>query len=144
MKTCNLTFIRAIDAAPDAVYDAWLDRTSPGSPWFGSKRVIMNAAAGGLFYHTVDHEGKAWAHFGRFIELERGKRIEHTWMSEATQGIETIVTVVLNPRDGMTDVTLTHAGVPDDVLGRQHQLGWTWVLQSLADTFADRLRNGEK
>jgi uncharacterized protein YndB with AHSA1/START domain len=136
MKTCNLTIARTIEAAPDAVYDVWLDHTSPGSPWFGSNRVIINAAAGGLFYHTVDHEGKAWAHYGRFIELVRGSHIEHTWMSEATQGIETIVTVVLTPRDGKTDVTLTHAGVPDDAMGRQHELGWTWVLQTLVDKFA--------
>lgn len=136
MKTCDLTITRTIDTTPDAVYDVWLDHTSSVSPWFGSNRMIMNAVVDGLFYHTVEHEGKTWPHYGRFIELERGRRINHTWMSEATQGLETIVTIALTPRNGKTDVTLTHAGVPDDTLGRQHEEGWTWVLQMLVDKYA--------
>jgi uncharacterized protein YndB with AHSA1/START domain len=136
MKTCDLTITRTIETTPDALYDVWLDHTSPGGPWFGSKRVIINPQVDGLFYHAVDHEGKTWAHYGRFIELERGRSIKHTWMSEATQGLETIVTLVLTSSNGKTDVTLTHAGVPDDTMGRRHEEGWTWMLQMLVDKYA--------
>jgi uncharacterized protein YndB with AHSA1/START domain len=136
MTTCDLTITRTIDTTPDAVYDVWLDHASPGSPWFGSNRAIINPVIDGLFYHSVEHEGKMWAHYGRFVELERARRIQHTWMSEATQGLETIVTIVLTPRDGKTDVMLTHAGVPDDAMGRQHEKGWTWALQSVAEALA--------
>jgi len=136
MTTCDLTITRTIDTTPAAVYDVWLDRASPGSPWFGSKCAIINPVVDGLFYHTVEHEGKMWAHYGRFVELERGRRIQHTWMSEATQGLETFVTIVLTPRDGKTDIMLTHAGVPDDAMGRQHEQGWTWALQSVAEALA--------
>jgi uncharacterized protein YndB with AHSA1/START domain len=136
METCDLTIARTIDATPEEIYDIWLDPKSPGGPWFGSNRVIMNPVVDGLFNHSVEHEGKTWAHYGRFNTLDRGKRIEHTWMSEATRGFETIVTVTFAPHDGKTDVILKHAGVPDDAMGRQHEEGWTWMLSMLVDRFA--------
>ena len=40
--------------------------------------------------------------YGRFVALERGRLIEHTWVSEATRGCETLVTITLEPRDGTT------------------------------------------
>jgi len=56
-------------------------------------------------------------------------------MSEATRGLETVVTITLTPRDGGTDVTLHHANVPDDEMGRSHKEGWTWYLNVLAERF---------
>jgi hypothetical protein len=44
----------------------------------------------------------------------------------------------LQPRGEQTEVTLRHAGVPDDELGRQHKEGWTWILSALADALAAR------
>ena len=92
-KQTELTITRAIPARPDEVYDVWLDTKSPGGPWFGAKRVLMDAKVDGLFYHCVDYEGHEWAHYGRFVALDRARRIEHTWMSEATRGLESIVSV---------------------------------------------------
>ena len=81
------------------------------------------------------HEGRSWPHYGRFIRLDRGRTIEHTWVSEATRGLESIVTVTIAPREGGTEVTLQHATVPDDEMGRGHQGGWTWYLDVLAERF---------
>ena len=89
----------------------------------------------GLFYHVVKHEGRSWPHYGRFIRLDRGRAIEHTWVSEATRGLETVVTITLAPRGGTTEVTLHHANVPDDEMGRGHKEGWTWYLNVLAERF---------
>ena len=61
--------------------------------------------------------------------------IEHTWVSEATRGLETVVTITLAPHAGGTEVTLHHANVPDDDMGRGHQEGWTWYLNVLAERF---------
>ena len=89
----------------------------------------------GLFYFVVKHEGRAWPHYGRFIRLERGRTIEHTWVSEATRGLETIVIITLAPCDGGTDVTLHHANLADDEMGRGHKEEWTSFLNILADRF---------
>jgi uncharacterized protein YndB with AHSA1/START domain len=119
MKTFDLTVSRTVPASPTDVFDVWLDPKSPG----------------GLFYHAVQHEGRSWPHYGRFLRLARGRTIEHTWVSEATKGIESIVTITLAPKGAGTEVTLHHANVPDDDLGRSHQGGWTWYLDTLAQRF---------
>jgi hypothetical protein len=49
--------------------------------------------------------------------------------------LETIVTITLASRDGGRDVTLQHANVPDDEMGRRHKEGWTWYLNVLAERF---------
>jgi hypothetical protein len=83
MNFVDLKMSRAVKAKPGDVYDVWLDATSPGGPWFRCERVILNAAVDGLFYHCVRHEGRVWAHYGRFIRLERPmarstKRVTHS------------------------------------------------------------------
>jgi uncharacterized protein YndB with AHSA1/START domain len=135
LKTFDLTVSRTIRGAADEVFDVWLDPQSPGGLWYGVERAILNPVVDGLFYHSVKHEGRSWAHYGRFIRLERGRTIEHTWVSEATKGIETFVTITLVPRDGGTEVTLKHANVPDDDLGRSHEGGWKWYLDALSQRF---------
>ena len=97
MKTFDITVSKTIRGSADEVFDVWLDPKSPGGLWFGVERVILNPVVDGLFYHAVKHEGRSWPHYGRFIRLERGRLIEHTWVSEATRGLETVVTVTLAP-----------------------------------------------
>src|SRR6476469_9160428 len=126
MTTHDFTVSRTIHGSADEVFDVWLDPKSPGGLWFGVERVIANPVVDGLFYHAVKHEGRLWPHYGRFIRLDRGRAIEHTWMSEATKGLESIVTITLAAQGENTEVTLRHANVPDDDLGRSHQEGWTW------------------
>jgi len=143
MKRFVLTLSRSVQATPAEVFEVWLDTKSPGGPWFGSERVILDAAVDGLFYHCVRHEGRTWAHYGRFVRLDRPRVIEHTWMSEATRGIESTVTLTLEPKDGGTLVTLRHADLPDDDMGRQHEEGWKFVLGAIADRFT-RERTGPR
>jgi uncharacterized protein YndB with AHSA1/START domain len=135
MKTCDITLNRTIPAAAEAVFEVWMDPKSPGGPWFGSPRAIVQPAVDGLFYLPVEHEGRTWAHYGRFIALERPRRIEYTWMSEATRGLETVVTITLAPKDGKTELILRHAGVPDDEMGHKHEEGWGWILSQVAQRF---------
>ena len=132
MNRIDLTLSRTIKAKPEEVFDVWLDTRSPGGPWFGCERVILQPVVDGLFYHGVRHEGRMWAHYGRFIRLERPRLIEHTWVSEATRGIETIVTLDIAPRGDETALTLRHSNVPDDAMGRRHEEGWTFVLSAIA------------
>jgi len=135
MKLTDITVSRTIAAPADKVFDVWIDPKSPGGPWFGADRVIVNVSVDGLFYLAVKHEGRTWPHFGRFLQIERPQRVEYTWMSEATKGAESIVLVTFEPRGDQTEVTLRHTGVPDDEMGRQHKDGWTWVLSMLAERF---------
>ena len=135
MKLSDITVTRTIPAQADEVFDVWIDPKSPGGPWFGAERIILNPVVDGLFYHAVKYEGRTWAHYGRFLQIDRPRRVEHTWVSEATKGLESVVSVTFEPRGEQTEITLRHSGVPDDEIGRQHREGWTWILSALADRF---------
>jgi uncharacterized protein YndB with AHSA1/START domain len=135
MKLTDVTVTRAIPAPAENVFDVWIDPKSPGGPWFGAERVILNPVVDGLFYLAVQHEGRTWPHYGRFVRIERPHLVEYTWVSEGTQGVESLVAVTFEPRGDRTEVTLRHTGVPDDEMGRRHQEGWTWVLSKLAEQF---------
>jgi uncharacterized protein YndB with AHSA1/START domain len=139
MKLTDITVARAIPASPEKVFDVWIDPKSPGGPWFGAERTILNPVVDGLFYFAVNHEGRTWPHYGRFLQIDRPRRVKYTWMSEATKGVESVVAVTFEPRGGQTEVTLRHSGVPDDEMGRQHSEGWTSFLSMLAERFVSGL-----
>ncbi len=136
MKLVDITVVRRIPASTERVFDAWMNPNSPGGPWFGAERAIINPQVDGLFYLAVKHEGRTWPHYGRFIEIDRPRRVQYTWVSEATKGVESVVTVTMEARADETDVTLRHSGLPDDEMGRQHKDGWTWILSMLAEGLA--------
>lgn len=140
-KTIELTLTRSIPASPAEVYDVWIDPKSPGSPWFGVARAIVQPFVDRLFYHLVQFEGHGWAHYGRFVTLDRPSRIEHTWVSEATRGLESRVSLNFEKQADGTLVTLHHENLPDDDMGRRHRDGWGFVLEAIAGRFGRRGRD---
>jgi uncharacterized protein YndB with AHSA1/START domain len=140
LKTTELECTRHIPkASPEEVYDVWIDPACPGGPWHGSTKVVLTAKVDGLFHTSLVHEGTRYAHYGMFTKLERGKLVEHTWVSEGTKGLESIVSTTFEPRDGGTFVTLRHTGVPDDDESRMHLEGWNFVLGCLAEMMPKNL-----
>ena len=147
MKLIDLKFSRLIPGAPGEVFDVWFDPECPGGPWHGAKKVIMSVAVDELFYFGIDRaqarsknpaiaeRDALLGHFGRFTAVERPRRAEHTWMSEHTHGIETTVLVTFDARDGGTQLTIVHSGIPDDELGHGHERGWTFLLSRIAEHF---------
>jgi uncharacterized protein YndB with AHSA1/START domain len=135
MKVIELRVSRTIAARVERVFAVWMDPASPGGPWYGADKVIVEVKVDGLFYLAMAGQGKVWPHFGRFVRIEQPRMVEFTWMSEGTQGLESTVEVTFEGRGDETEVTLRHAGVPDDEMGRKHAEGWGWVLSQLAEQF---------
>lgn len=138
MNLFDVTVTGEIPAPAEKVFDVWIDPKSPGGPWFGAVRTILNPVVDGLYYFAVKWEGRIWAHYGRFLQIDRPRRVQYTWVSEGTKGLESVVNLAFDPRGDHTKVTLRHTGIPDDELGRQHQQGWTAILGTLADSLAPR------
>lgn len=136
IKTTEINLSRKINASPDEVFEAWLDPTCPGSPWFGVPKAIVNKpAVDALFYSMYQLEGREIAHYGRFITLDKPNKIQHTWVSQATQGLESIVTLSFEAVDGKTQVHVNHANVPDDEEGHRHKHAWGYVLGTMVSRF---------
>jgi uncharacterized protein YndB with AHSA1/START domain len=141
--TTTITLNRTIPASPAEVYDAWLDPATPGAPWARSEcqKVILDAKIDGLFYFKrVSPDGVDFPHFGRFTVLERAKKIEYTWMSPFTRGLESVVTVELEKKGDDTLLQLRHANLPDDELGRMHDAGWIGRVDALVEQLQARRR----
>jgi uncharacterized protein YndB with AHSA1/START domain len=140
MKLIDVTVSRLIPGPAPEVFDVWLDPSCPGSPWHGAKKIIVSPVVDGLFYWGHEHARKIRPHYGRFLRVERGKHLEHTWMSENTRGLETTVSISFESQAGGTQVTIQHRGLPDDDGGRAHEDGWSYFLGELEKARKPRKR----
>jgi uncharacterized protein YndB with AHSA1/START domain len=135
-KTMELNFQRTIPASPAEVYDAWLDTQNQGNPWYRSERIDFAPRQDGLYYfmHIKDPAKGEMPHYGRFLELDRPRRIRLAWMSLFTRGLESQVTVSFEAKGQDTLLTLKHANLPDDSYGNGHK-HWEVLLGLLAERF---------
>ncbi len=135
-KTLEFKFERTIPAPPDDVYDAWLNPRIPGNPWNAAEKYVLDPKVDGLFYWAL----KGTAHYGRFTEIERPGRIQHTWVSPYTLGQESMVTLTFTQQGEKTLLTLVHSNLPDHELARAHEEGWTYFLGIFPEQFGNGSR----
>ena len=131
-KTIEVKVERIISAPLGEVFDAWLNPRTPGTPWNRADKLLFHPTVDGLYYWAM----KGTGHYGRFMEVERPGRIQHTWVSPNTLGLESMVTVTFKKQGDDTLMTLVHSGLPDTDAGRGHEKGWNYFLGMLSDTFA--------
>jgi len=136
MKTIEVKVERTISASAEEAFDAWLDSAVPGTPWNAAEKFILDAKVDGLFYWRL----RGISHYGRFTSMERPRRMEHTWVSPNTLGMESTVTVTFEKQGEDTRMTLVHAGLPDTEEARGHENGWNYFL----DVFYEQFGSGSR
>jgi uncharacterized protein YndB with AHSA1/START domain len=135
-KTIEVKVERTIPAPPGEVFDGWLNPKIPGNPWNMAEKLLLSPKVDGFFYWTI----KGTAHYGRFTEMERPGRIQCTWVSPSTSGLESVVTVTFKKQGKNTLMTLVHSGLPDTDGGRGHEKGWNFFLDSFLKQFTEASR----
>ena len=131
---------RRFGASPERVFDAWLSAEMIGRWMFGPAlrneevvRIAIDARPGGAFSFLVRRQGEEIDHVGKYLEIDRPKRLVFSWgiARESEGGSRVIIEIV--PTAAGCELTLTHQLHPDwaNYATRTEQ-GWTRMLDALA------------
>ena len=137
MKTIDIEVTRALPTSAAEAFDAWLDPKCPGTVWNEAAKLVLDPKVDGLYYWLyINAAGEHKPHYGRFTVHQRPSKIQYTWMSLHTRGLESLVTVTFQKQGDETLMTLRHENLPDDDYGRGHEKGWGHFLEQFANRFA--------
>jgi uncharacterized protein YndB with AHSA1/START domain len=125
-----------IKADPGKVFDAWLDpRLAARFLAAGDMRVgevELDPREGGEFRVVMQGERDRIEHQGRYVLIERPRRLVFTWISPGTDWRLSLVSLAFVPVEGGVRVELEHEGLPDAERMERHQRGWKTILEKLA------------
>jgi len=117
LKTTTITQKVIIPAAPEEVYDAFID-AKKHSAFTGSKATCDP---------TVGGEFTAWDGYitGKNLELERGKRIVQEWITtEWPDGYgPSRLEFTFRKVNGGTELTMVHSDIPEEQ-AEDYRQGW--------------------
>jgi uncharacterized protein YndB with AHSA1/START domain len=131
--------LRRTFAAPrERVFRAW---TEPAvlEKWFKPMGLTITVAAlelsvGGEYrFKLHGPDGSDTDIAGTYLEVDPPARLVFTWVTQATRGEQTVVTVDFVERDGLTEVQLTHDRLADEAMILAHQSGWESCIDRVAE-----------
>lgn len=130
-RPLNVKVERLMKTPPNILFQAW---TNKFDCWFAAPRsVIMQGEVNTPFFFETEFEDKRFPHYGRFLRIEENRQVEMTWVTGpgGTKGVETVVTVKIEPYLNGTILSLIHSGFPDEESKNQHEQAWPIVLEQL-------------
>jgi uncharacterized protein YndB with AHSA1/START domain len=68
---------------------------------------------------------------GMYREVVPDRKLVFTWDWPGSPERESLVTFLLAPMDGGTELTLIHEQLPDEAARESHELGWSGLLDKL-------------
>lgn len=128
-------------ASPERVYDAWLDPAMLRA-WMSAalkqmgktgemKRVEVDARVGGKYFFSDLRETGEAKHWGTYRVLDRPRKIEFTWIVDASQENEpSIVTITIEPDGTGSFVTIVHAKIFASYV-EPVETGWSNMLRAI-------------
>ncbi len=135
----TLRIERVFGAPPEATFDAWtsvdlLRRWWPAGPGWDTPVAEVDARVGGRLRLVMrDPEGERFGGGGRYLVLDRPRRLAFTWrwdspaLGRHDQRVEVTFT---DNRDGTTTVVLTNTGLTESE-EQDHREGWLASFDNL-------------
>jgi uncharacterized protein YndB with AHSA1/START domain len=132
----SVTLVRRIKASPAKV---WAAITQPEQMilWWGpdagpTLSAVAEVRPGGRFsvvFRLLN--GQEHNPTGVYKEVVPEKKLVFTWDLPGAPEPASLVTFRLEPRDGETELTLTHEHLPDEDARQSHEAGWSGLLDKL-------------
>src|SRR5262245_48047209 len=132
----DLTVSHRYEAAPEAVFDAWLDPKIARRFLFatpGGEMIVceIDARVGGRFTLTDRRPDMGdVAHMGEYLEIDRPRRLVFTFGVPQFDPAYTTVALDIRPEGKGCVLTLTHTDVGEEWKDGTID-GWTKILASL-------------
>jgi uncharacterized protein YndB with AHSA1/START domain len=127
---------RCFDASRERVFDAWLDPANAGQWLFATPtgqmvRAEIDPRVGGAFVFTDRRDNQDVEHVGRYLEIDRPRRLVFEFAVPRYSTEFTRVHIDLQPLPAGCELTLSHEGVWTDYVERTRD-GWGKLLAGLA------------
>jgi len=125
-----------ISAPVELVFDAWIDPAIAGkwlfaTAWRPMVRVSIDSRNGGSFRFAGRRRGRPIVHAGKYVEIDRPRRLAFTLAGGERRRGSTSVSVEFVPRKSGCDLRLVHEGVlPGDAAHTEGR--WAGMLYGLA------------
>jgi uncharacterized protein YndB with AHSA1/START domain len=133
----SLKHVRSIRAAPEKVFEAFVDPREILHWWGPDDGPTLSAETdvrvGGRFrvvFRTMD--GELHESMGEYLEIEAPRRLVMAWWWATTPHRRSLVTVSIDPIDEGARLTLLHEGFADTEARDSHEVGWAGTLDKLA------------
>lgn len=143
-KAGELTITRVFDVPPELIWKAW---THPDlfKKWYGPKRYScpyceIDLRVGGKYLRCMQSpKGEDYWSTGEFREIKPKDKLVYTESFSDKEGNvlpdspkESKITVAFQGRDGKTNMTLQHAGIPEGEMQESVRIGWNQSFDKLA------------
>jgi uncharacterized protein YndB with AHSA1/START domain len=132
----SVTIVRRVQASPAKV---WAAITQPDQmiQWWGpdagpTLRADVDVRPGGRFsvvFRLLN--GDEHNPTGIYQEVIPEQKLSFTWDLPGSQEPASLVTFLLEPIDGGTELTLLHEHLPDEAERESHEQGWSGLLDKL-------------
>src|SRR5665213_1385009 len=135
LETLRIT--RRFDAAPERVFDAWIDPGRAGRWLFttpASERhsTELDVRVGGKWSITDRRDGVDYTALGDYVEIDRPRRLVFSFAMPQFSPLSCTVTVEIVPDGDGCLMTLTQDGLPAASL-KPTEEGWAAMFDALAD-----------
>lgn len=137
-KNIRITVSRHFKAAPERVFDAWLDPATAGRWLFATPagkvvQVEIDGRTGGAFTIVDRRDGEDVAHVGNYLEVERPRRLVFSFGVPKYSKEQAVVAIDIRPSEVGSELTLTQEMDPSLAEYRSRtEEGWATILQGLA------------
>jgi uncharacterized protein YndB with AHSA1/START domain len=122
-------------AAPERIFDAWLDPGTAGKWLFATPagRILsieIDARIGGRFAFVDRRDGEDVEFLGEYLELDRPRRLVFSFAVPKRWPGLARVSIDIMPTETGCDLNLTHEGARPDLASRI-EAGWAMMLEGL-------------